>query len=196
MNIKNFLNGIAETVRKHIVFIGISGLVFISFFVFDTFWVKFLDFVWVRPVMTRLHGHEILILCVSLIIMTFYYLGLALRIRTYTNKNKIIRRIISAVAFCIVYCICICSDNWNYELIFPDAGSKILAWTNFTLIPAFAEIILMIYALKNNRQNDNQIHPDNESKVSCDNKYRNISFVDCSKMLEKISDRLSFPEKS
>ena len=189
MNTKNFLTGTAETVRKHIVLIGISGLVFISFFVFDAFWVNFLNFVWVRPVMSRLHGHEILILCVSLIILAFYYLGLALKIGAYTDKNKIIRRIISATAFCIVYCICICSDNWRYELIFTNAGSKIFAWTNFTLIPAFAEIILMIYALKHNRQDDNQIHPDNDSKVPCDNKYRNVSFVDCSKRLEKISDR-------
>lgn len=145
MKIKPFLNRIAQSIAKLFFLWMCSVTLLISFIVFDNFWEKWINKIWVNPIMSQFEGNEWWIVLLYSIILIAYYQN---EYKKSETANKQRQKVIGISI--ILYFICFFSGKWNYTLIIKDY--ECTAWANIlALIPLIGESILFLH-LRNKKE--------------------------------------------
>lgn len=128
-SIKDYLKKI---LKKLFYFIGNSPIkcsvyltIFISLFLFDSFWTSLINKIWVNPIASQIKENSLLVIPYLIIISTYYYIR---KWKIVNDKYYIIP------SLCIIYLICRLSGKWEYV---PICDSCSIAWSDlfFVVVP-------------------------------------------------------------
>lgn len=127
----------------------LSGItILLSFFIFDSFWVTWINKIWVDPIASQIKDNTWWIIVIYSIVMSAYYYY-NLRNAEAINKTRRKTVVISA----LLYCICLFFGKWDYVLICDCC--RYLAWSNFIfIVPIFWESYIY-YQLKHKKAAEN-----------------------------------------
>lgn len=122
--------------------------ILLSFFIFDSFWVTWINKIWVDPIASQIKDNTWWIIVIYSIVMSAYY---------YHNLKETevinMHRCQAVFIGTFLYCICLFSGKWNYVLICDCC--RYLAWSNFIfIVPIFWESYIY-YQLKHQKAAEN-----------------------------------------
>ena len=144
MIFKYILDSIGESPLKWLSCITIL----LSFFLFDSFWVTWINKIWVDPIASQIKDNTWwIIVTYSVIISAYYYHNL--KETEVINMNRC--QAVFIVTF--LYCICLFSGKWDYVLICDY--SRYLAWSNFIIIVPILWECYICYQLKHKKAAEN-----------------------------------------
>lgn len=151
----NVLNNLSQSIAKSLFlwFWGVTLFItlFISFFVMDDFWERWINKIWVDPVMSKFDGHEWwTVILYSMLILGYY-------VYIYRKSESInLTRIVCIGVGTLLYLICFLSGKWDYTSIVE--GYRCTAWSNLLfLLLAIGELVLLIHwwhGMKRNNKNE------------------------------------------
>lgn len=108
MIFKYILDSIGESPLKWLSCITIL----LSFFLFDSFWVTWINKIWVDPIASQIKDNAWWVVIIySGVVSAFYYHGI--QEMEMINKNRCKVVVIAA----LLYCLCLFSGKWDYVLI-------------------------------------------------------------------------------
>lgn len=118
--------------------------ILLSFFIFDSFWVTWINKIWVDPIASQIKDNTWWIIVIYSIVMFAYY---------YHNLKETevinMHRCQAVFIGTFLYCICLFSGKWDYVLICDCC--RYLAWSNFIfIVPIFWESYIY-YQLKHKK---------------------------------------------
>lgn len=150
MIFKYILDSIGESPLKWLSCITIL----LSFFLFDSFWVTWINKIWVDPIASQIKDNTWWIIAIySVIISAYYYYSL--KETEVINRHRC--KAVFIVAF--LYCICLFSGKWDYVLICDY--SRYSAWSNFIIIVPILWEACICYQL-NHKKAAESIEPELE----------------------------------
>ena len=150
MIFKYILDSIGESPLKWLSCITIL----LSFFLFDSFWVTWINKIWVDPIASQIKDNTWWIIAIySVIISAYYYYSL--KETEVINRHRC--KAVFIVAF--LYCICLFSGKWDYVLICDY--SRYSAWSNFIIIVPILWEVCICYQL-NHKKAAESIKPELE----------------------------------
>lgn len=141
---KNLLDNIGKSPLKWLSCITIL----LSFFIFDSFWTAWINKIWVDPIASQIKDNTWWIIAIySVIISAYYYHSL--------KETEVINRHRCKAVFIVsfLYCICLFSGKWDYELICDY--SRYLAWSNFIIIVPILWEACICYKLNHKKPAEN-----------------------------------------
>lgn len=139
------ISSIFHCIYRHLSVIALTALFFLSLHIFSSWWIKWVNALWVTPVMSKLVGSELWIAIILVIAVAPYYIRLFTEVRRYRCSRAWI-----AVFYAVLYLVSYSCGEWNYSSCFK-IGNFHFAWTNFTLVPCILEGILLMKCCLNNR---------------------------------------------
>lgn len=150
MIFKYILDSIGESPLKWLSCITIL----LSFFLFDSFWVTWINKIWVDPIASQIKDNAWWVVIIySVVVSAFYYHGI--QEMEMINKNRCKVVVIAA----LLYCLCLFSGKWDYVLIFDCC--RYFAWSNLIfMIPVMWEFCIY-YHLEHKKAAEN-IEPELE----------------------------------
>lgn len=150
MIFKYILDSIGESPLKWLSCITIL----LSFFLFDSFWVTWINKIWVDPIVSQIKDNVWWVVIIySVIVSAFYYHGI--QEMEMINKNRCKAVVIAA----LLYFLCLFSGKWDYVLIFDCC--RYFAWSNLIfMIPVIWEFCIY-YHLEHKKVTEN-IEPELE----------------------------------
>lgn len=150
MIFKYILDSIGESPLKWLSCITIL----LSFFLFDSFWVTWINKIWVDPIASQIKDNAWWVVIIySVVVSAFYYHGI--QEMEMVNKNRCKVVVIAA----LLYCLCLFSGKWDYVLIFDCC--RYFAWSNLIfMIPVMWEFCIY-YHLEHKKVTEN-IEPELE----------------------------------
>lgn len=127
---------IFKLINSNLLKILFAATLFISFKIFDDFWVHFVNTLWVNPIMSKFINQELWVISIYSFFILWYYT------KEYIYAERINKnRIIVFLFFVTVYSICFFSGKWSYSILV--LGNINLEWTNiFIYMPLLCEVIL------------------------------------------------------
>lgn len=128
--------------------------ILLSFFLFDSFWVAWINKIWVDPIASQIKDNTWWVVIIySVVVSAFYYHGI--QEMEMINKNRCKAVVIAA----LLYCLCLFSGKWDYILIFDCC--RYFAWSNLIfMIPVIWEFCIY-YHLEHKKATEN-IEPELE----------------------------------
>lgn len=128
--------------------------ILLSFFLFDSFWVAWINKIWVDPIASQIKDNTWWVVIIySVVVSAFYYHGI--QEMEMINKNRC-KAVVIAV---LLYCLCLFSGKWDYILIFDCC--RYFAWSNLIfMIPVIWEFCIY-YHLEHKKATEN-IEPELE----------------------------------
>lgn len=150
MIFKYILDSIGESPLKWLSCITIL----LSFFLFDSFWVTWINKIWVDPIVSQIKDNVWWVVIIySVVVSAFYYHGI--QEMEMINKNRC-KAVVIAV---LLYFLCLFSGKWDYVLIFDCC--RYFAWSNLIfMIPVIWEFCIY-YHLEHKKVTEN-IEPELE----------------------------------
>lgn len=144
MIFKYILDNIGESPLKWLSCITIL----LSFFLFDSFWVTWINKIWVDPIASQIKDNTWWVVIIySVVVSVFYYHGI--QEMEMINKNRCKAVVIAA----LLYCLCLFSGKWDYILIFDCC--RYFAWSNLIfMIPVIWEFCIY-YHLEHKKATEN-----------------------------------------
>lgn len=144
MIFKYILDNIGESPLKWLSCITIL----LSFFLFDSFWVTWINKIWVDPIASQIKDNTWWVVIIySVVVSVFYYHGI--QEREMINKNRCKAVVIAA----LLYCLCLFSGKWDYILIFDCC--RYFVWSNLIfMIPVIWEFCIY-YHLEHKKATEN-----------------------------------------
>lgn len=163
MKLKDGFLKILDKLSENFSILLLFVLLFLSFFLLDTFWVDILNKIWVNPIMSKMNRYESIWVPILVLFIIIYYVN-AFRYEKIVNK----KRIILLSVFTAIYLICFFSGNWTY---YHSSNCLLLSYANISLIPIIVECCLVLKIkikrlLQNNQENNPELEAegiDNES---------------------------------
>lgn len=144
MIFKKLVNNIGKSPLKWLSCITIL----LSFFIFDSFWITWINKIWVDPIASQIKDNTWWIIVIySVIISAYYYHNFKETEVINTNRCKVV------VIGTLLYCICLFSRKWDYVLICDY--SRYLAWSNFIIIVPILWECYICYQLKHKKAAEN-----------------------------------------
>ena len=138
---------IIHFVDRYLPTIALSALFFLSLHIFSSWWIKWVNALWVTPVMSKLAGSELWITLILGVASVFYYVRVFIKVKRYRCSRFWI-----AVFYAALYLISYLCGEWNYSLI--QIGNFHFAWAHLTLAPCILEMGLLLKCYFKNRHKD------------------------------------------
>lgn len=152
--------------------------ILLSFFIFDSFWVTWINKIWVDPIASQIKDNTWWIIVIYSIVMFAYY---------YHNLKETevinMHRCQAVFIGTFLYCICLFSGKWDYVLICDCC--RYLAWSNFIfIVPIFWESYIY-YQLKHKKvaesvkpeleiEKTNNVADSYKRKAVCESAYKTL----------------------
>lgn len=146
----DILYKLSQSVAKSVFLWFLGVTLFISFFILDDFWERWINKIWVDPIMSKFDGHEWwTVILYSMLILGYY-------VYIYRKSESInLARIVCIGVGVLLYFICFFSGKWDYTLIIE--GYRYTAWSNLLIfLLAIGEFALWIHwrcGMKRNNKN-------------------------------------------
>lgn len=129
---KQTIRNIFHCIDRHLLAITLTALFFLSLSIFSSWWIKWVNALWVTPVMSKLVGSEIWIILILAFSTALYYVRLFSKVEKYRCS-----RLWIAVLYAAVYLISYSCGEWNYSYI--QIRNIRFACTHLTLVPCILE---------------------------------------------------------
>ena len=101
---------IKQILNDYFYQISFVAILFLSFFVLEKSWVKYINKFWVVPIASKVADYHWLVTIAICLIIIIYYIRESCY-RKFINK----KRIIFIIAFIIINILCIFSNEWKYD---------------------------------------------------------------------------------
>lgn len=146
----SILYKISQSIAKSVFLWTFGVTLFISFFILGDFWERWINKIWVDPVMSKFDGHEWwTVILYSMLILGYY-------VYIYKKSESInLTRIVCIGVGILLYLICFLSGKWDYTSIIE--GYRYTAWSNLLIfLLGIGEFTLWIHwrcDMKRNNKN-------------------------------------------